>query len=381
MKYFGTDGIRDIAWEGLLTDENISRLLCSIINTLHIQSVVVGRDTRDSSSGISYIINREYQYRSIQVYNLGVVSTPMVSFYTTHFGADLGIMITASHNPPEYNGIKLFGSDGYKLDNDILGKIEYNYDHFQDCPILSFVPPIYYNNRDDYISSLPKLTNTNVIVDTANGSLFNIASLIFPTVIGNNPNGNNINETGCMNMDFILSYANGGFGIAFDGDGDRMLFVYGDKVYDGDDYLFIMSKFYDRIVGTILSNSGLGDIPRSDVGDSNLIELVKDADVGCEPNGHCIFNGDKTADALKNAIRLANVFDISLLSDFHRVPQYSLDIPITERKDLSEFDLSGYSSRIVLRYSNTENLLRLMVEGSKEEYDKLVLSLYKFLSQ
>ena len=377
MKIFGTDGIRGIAWNGIMEDTVLTKILHTVVNTLHPRSIVVGRDTRESSKGISYIINRELPYRSIQIYNLGIVSTPMVSFYTTHLKADLGIMITASHNPYQYNGLKFFDSSGYKLSDSIIEEIEYNFDHYKDYSVTSpYIPPIHLTNYNDYLSSLPRPTFDSIIIDPANGSLFDIVHRVFPncTFINDNPNGCNINP------DFTPSDK---LKIRFDGDGDRMTFSYNNKLYDGDDFLYMMYKAhnYKKIIGTEFSNSALPNLIISPVGDKYLVQTLieQNADMGCEPNGHCVCRGDRTGDGLLNALRLLEIFDINLLNDFNKLPQYSINVPIMERKDLASLNIPPSDNRVVIRYSGTEDILRIMVEGDKSYFDRLVRIVYRWI--
>jgi len=309
-KYFGTDGIRGTFNEFPITSSFFFDLTKSIKKTYqNIEKVLIGKDTRESSDFIESDISLGFKNVNVDCFSCGIVSTPMLSFNTKEFNYDLGIMISASHNPFNDNGVKIFDKNGEKLsDNDEL-KIEKNLnltnsyhsleDNFKTIKRVNFSR--YEENLVEKFSDLNKF-NQKVFLDCANGSLSKIAPKIFKRLnlnflsSGTTPNGVNINKNCGATYPLELSKktkeSKSNLGISFDGDADRVIFCDElGQIVDGDYILAILALFLKNknqlknslVVGTKMSNLGFRNFLYrnsincllSDVGDRYVIELMK----------------------------------------------------------------------------------------------------------
>ena len=431
MKYFGTDGIR-----GTIDNEITSNLCYKmgkalgiyIIKNNLIKRVIIGKDTRLSGDLILYSLVAGLLDTGINVDFIGIVPTACVSYLARENELGLAIMITASHNSWEMNGIKVFNKSGYKLKIEDEMIIEYhidNCDSFLTKEKGSFTQN--FGLVEKYINKIMSIIDVdlckyNIAIDCANGSNYTIAYRIFKQLNANiipiccENNGKLINyKCGAQNIDNLQKqvlnhYCD--FGFAFDGDADRLVVVLNDgSILDGDDLLYIFAYYLNgknklnesTVVGTIMTNSGMEKalneiglkLNRVDVGDRNVIEhmLSNNFSIGGEPSGHiCLHEFNTTCDALFNSLFLmkiivedeVNIKD--LLLNVNKSNQIIKNIQIDE-KLRKEFDVDKYKEpinkivekngnniRVVVRPSGTESVLRIMVEGESEDKNLTVLS-------
>lgn len=422
-RLFGTDGARGIAGSELTADlaMKIGASAAYILGENKKIKVIVGMDTRYSGDMLACAVNAGLLSMGADVIFAGVVPTPAVSFLVTQIKADMGVMISASHNPAKYNGIKLFNNKGYKLADEIEEKIE----HYILDEKLPESTNIGRYERDEnlknkYINFLYTLANDynglKVVVDCANGSASATAPTLFEKlnvnakIIFDNPDGVNINDNcGSTHLDALISKVKevqADLGIAYDGDADRCLLVTNDgDVIDGDYVLAICGKYLkekgrlnnNAIVGTVMSNLGLRKFCESEninfvatkVGDRYVLEemLNKDYVIGGEQSGHVIFkeyantgDGELTSLMVLNILseRKCKLSELSSVMD--KYPQVLVNVNVTKEGKTSfgedaeinvlikkyEEELNG-DGRILIRASGTENLIRVMIEGKNTE--------------
>lgn len=422
-RLFGTDGARGIAGSELTADlaMKIGASAAYVLGENKKIKVIVGMDTRYSGDMLACAVNAGLLSMGADVIFAGVVPTPAVSFLVTHLNADMGVMISASHNPAKYNGIKLFNNKGYKLADEIEEKIE----HYILDEKLPESTNIGRYERDEnlknkYINFLYTLANDynglKVVVDCANGSASATAPTLFEKlnvnakIIFDNPDGVNINDNcGSTHLDALISKVKevqADLGIAYDGDADRCLLVTNDgDVIDGDYVLAICGKYLkekgrlnnNAIVGTVMSNLGLRKFCESEninfvatkVGDRYVLEemLNKDYVIGGEQSGHVIFKEyANTGDGELTSLMVLNILSerkcklSELLSVMDKYPQVLVNVNVTKEGKTSfgedaeinvlikkyEEELNG-DGRILIRASGTENLIRVMIEGKNTE--------------
>lgn len=422
-RLFGTDGARGIAGSELTADlaMKIGASAAYILGENKKIKVIVGMDTRYSGDMLACAVNAGLLSMGADVIFVGVVPTPAVSFLVTHLNADMGVMISASHNPAKYNGIKLFNNKGYKLADEIEEKIE----HYILDEKLPESTNIGRYERDEnlknkYINFLYTLANDynglKVVVDCANGSASATAPTLFEKlnvnakIIFDNPDGVNINDNcGSTHLGALISKVKevqADLGIAYDGDADRCLLVTNDgDVIDGDYVLAICGKYLkekgrlnnNAIVGTVMSNLGLRKFCESEninfvatkVGDRYVLEemLNKDYVIGGEQSGHVIFKEyANTGDGELTSLMVLNILSerkcklSELLSVMDKYPQVLVNVNVTKEGKTSfgedveinvlikkyEEELNG-DGRILIRASGTENLIRVMIEGKNTE--------------
>jgi phosphoglucosamine mutase len=424
-KLFGTDGIRQQVGRFPLDDDSIAKLGHAIGTLIPGSRIIIGRDTRESGQHIEELIAAGISSVSNQcrISSAGVIPTPGLSFITQHHNFDYGIMITASHNPYTDNGIKIFGSDGEKVPGKMETQIEDIFSRLQDSgssvPQKSLIKDtspeimeIYRNFLSTHASNGLKGTPLKIVIDCAHGAAYEMAPLIFreaglePVVLHAEPDGKNINrECGSTHIEPLKETVinqNADLGIAFDGDGDRVLFVDGSgRLLDGDYTLFMLSQYFLHtrshkdfnkiVVGTVMGNLGLEKsleqlgitYLRTRVGDKYVYREMKNhhSILGGEQSGHTILRSfQKTGDGILTAlyflkavtylgIKPAELFEQLLL-----YPQVTKNIKITKKKDLEQWDQLnemvaafnsryGDNSRLLVRYSGTEPKIRLMMES------------------
>ena len=426
-KFFGTDGIRGTVNESYLTADTALKLGIAAGKVFtrgpHIHRVVIGKDTRVSGYMLETALTSGFTSVGMDVFLFGPIPTPAVAFLTQALRADIGVMITASHNTFEDNGFKLFGPDGYKLSDEKELEIE---NLILSKDLLKFPRSEYIGRAkriDDaqarYIEyakrSFPKektLENIKIVLDCANGASYKVAPETFwelgaqVTVIGNQPNGKNINlKCGSTNTDLLKKTViekSADIGIALDGDADRMIVVdeKGNEV-DGD-LLFasIIKNWNDRdiltnksVASTIMANfalekylSSIGiNLIRTNVGDRHLVKSMRDNNllIGGEPSGHIVMrNFGTTGDGLIASLQVLSMMSyedrpISELTNlFELYPQKNISIPINNKNPLNdpvvkkvirEQELSlADNGRIIVRESGTEPIIRVMVESKNE---------------
>ncbi len=427
-KLFGTDGIRGVAGEFPLDRMTIYSIGCALAETLLEECknprILIGRDTRESGMWITEELVEALGACGVaSISDVAVISTPGLAYLTRIHRFDMGIMISASHNPFEDNGIKVFGRDGYKLTDDVECKTEERIYHYYKRNDRSGRRRNHSRNNSedcsqlvhDYTSFLTKqfdsdLTPFRIGLDVCHGAAFSIAPKVFGNlgasvlVINDQPNGRNINQgCGSLHLDGITKLVRKNrldFGIAFDGDADRSLFITAKgEIFDGDHILYALSLYFQRknqlksgkVVGTVMTNFALEvalgrkgiNLIRAAVGDRYVLEEMKKvgANLGGEPSGHVILSDyHTTGDGMLTAVTLAWILSsqsqsLDALSEgFQPFPQVLDGLRVQKKIPLStspeiinlireaEMHLKG-TGRMVVRYSGTEPLLRIMAEG------------------
>ena len=427
-KLFGTDGVRGVANIYPMTAEvalQLGRALAYVIKYgPGRHSIVVGKDTRLSGYLLEYAITAGICSMGVDVLLLGPMPTPGIAFITHSMRADAGVVISASHNPYQDNGIKFFKGDGYKLPDEIEAHIESllsNREFEETRPTATEIGQAFRieDARGRYISYLkstfPKeleLDGLKIVVDCAHGATYRVAPEVLRELgaeiipIGVRPNGRNINRlcgaTHPEGMARLVIRYQADLGIAFDGDGDRCILVdHKGRVVDGDHILAICALDMQRrqtlkrktVVATVMSNLGLEmalkqhglKLIRSNVGDRYVLETMLKGgyNLGGEQSGHLVFlNYSTTGDGILTALRLLSVMLreqkslAELAGCMEDYPQVLLNLRVKERRDLgtvpqaqkaiqaAEKRLQGWG-RLLVRFSGTEPLLRVMVEGEK----------------
>ena len=425
-KYFGTDGIRGIAGESLTADLSfkVGKALGKLLTEKKEHpKVIIGRDTRISCDMIEQALTAGLTSTGVNVMTVGTIPTPAIAYLTKTIETDSGIMISASHNPYQDNGIKIFGSDGFKLTDDQELEIEHLIDNTDEIKNASFekIGKLYSGNElsQKYVQHIKQsisgdLSGIKIALDCANGATTGVAPFIFGDLeadietIGCKPNGININDNvGSTKIDTIANFVkenNVDVGFAFDGDGDRVLAVDSKgNIVDGDKIMFILAKHLkeqdelkdNMVVSTVMSNigfykaieeNGLQSV-KTAVGDRYVVEEMRNNDysLGGEQSGHIILmNYATTGDGILTAVKLTNIIKTSgksleeLAGEVSIYPQKLVNIKVIDKKsameDLEilaecekvEKELEG-NGRILLRASGTENLIRVMVEASSDE--------------
>lgn len=425
-KYFGTDGIRGIAGESLTADLSfkVGKALGKLLTEKKDHpKVVIGRDTRISCDMIEHALTAGLTSTGVNVMTVGTIPTPAIAYLTKTIETDSGIMISASHNPYQDNGIKIFGPDGFKLTDEQELEIESLIDNSEQIKNASFekIGKVYGGNEltQKYIQHIKQsisgdLSEIKIALDCANGATTGVAPFIFGDLeadietIGCQPNGVNINDNvGSTKIETISEFVkenNVDVGFAFDGDGDRVLAVDAKgNIVDGDKIMFILAKHLkeqgelkdNMVVSTVMSNigfykaieeNGLQSV-KTAVGDRYVVEEMRknDYSLGGEQSGHIVLmNYATTGDGILTAVKLANIIKTSgksleeLASEVNIYPQKLVNIKVVDKKaamedsdilaecEKVEKELEG-NGRILLRASGTENLIRVMVEASSDE--------------
>ena len=414
-KYFGTDGIRGIPGESL-KEEIVTKIFSSVEKILAPKSVAIILDTRESCEMITEWIVKGFS-EEVSITNYGILPSGSMPILLETFNEDLGIIISASHNPSEYNGIKLIDKNGSKLDDDLEIQIESELERVSLPENNAKIK----NSTKGYDIYLQYLKNVNdfkfdkfdLIIDAANGSAFKIIEDLLSAknaqfnIISNNPDGKNINDNcgATFPENLQKNISNGQIGISFDGDADRLIMVdENQQVVNGDLLLTILSKYLsekgnlngDFVVSTVMSNYGfklaMNDfgfkLIETPVGDKYVAEAMKknNAKLGGEQSGHIIL-GDflPVGDALLTCLLVLEAldyFDVSI-ADFRK--KYLMEYPqkltnIELSKSLNDEELEfinqialemsiklDLDGRYLIRNSGTEPLLRVLVEARSQE--------------
>lgn len=430
MKYFGTDGFRGRANEGLTVEHayKIGRFVGWYYGLRRERKarIVLGKDTRRSSYMFESALVAGLVASGADAYMLHVIPTPGLSFETVDGQFDCGIMVTASHNPYTDNGIKLVNHEGYKMDEDVLQKIEDYIDGLVDVPLATGdqigCTVDYMQGRNRYIASLIASANfslqgVKVGLDCANGAASSVAKPVFDAlgadvrVINNAPNGFNINvNCGSTHIESLQRHVVEqalDVGFAFDGDADRCIAV--DErghVVDGDLILYVCGKYLNKhgrlasgtIVPTVMSNFGLFrafdeahlSYVTTDVGDKNVYACMREHgySLGGEQSGHIIFGDiEKTGDGIMTALRVCEVLraERETLSTLTRpvklYPQELDNVRVADKDAVmksadvkeavaeAERLLEG-NGRVLVRASGTEPLIRVLAEAPEESLCK-----------
>jgi phosphoglucosamine mutase len=429
-KLFGTDGIRAVAGQAPLDPVTIHAVGLALAHHLgNSPRVIIGQDTRESSDWIAASLTAGLTAGGATVESAGVITTPAVAFLARAHSFSAGIVISASHNPWQDNGIKLFGPDGFKLPDSTELAIEAEiFRHLAMGPSSNREPRtsnlrIDESMRIEYIrvllDAVPSLSldGRRIVVDCANGAASAIAPQLFAELNSNSggevilthasPNGRNINlNCGALHPTIVAAEVvaqKASMGITFDGDADRALFAdENGKVVNGDAVLLLAARHLkalnllsnDTVVATTMSNMGLEaalkrseiKMLRAPVGDKYVLEqmLSTGAALGGEQSGHIIFSGrSTTGDGILTALLLLDIVHQSgktlaeLTADLKTFPQVIVNVHVREKRPLdqiptvcaaiaaAELALAD-TGRVVIRYSGTEALARVMIEAESE---------------
>ena len=426
---FGTDGIRGTAGTAPLDANTVYAVGLALAHSLRPQSilprVLLGRDTRESSPWIAQMLTAGLRSGGAEVESAGVVPTPAIAHLTHTHRFHAGVVISASHNPWEDNGIKLFGADGFKLADKVELEIEeviFRHALSTTAPQLAALPALedQAHYADEYVAFLLaavpglSLAGRSVLVDCANGAAAPIAPRVFAALGGNvtllntTPTGRNINDhCGALHPRAIaaqVSEAGAEMGVTFDGDADRCLLSGAhNNVINGDAILLMAARDLaarnlltgNLVVATTMSNMGLEAalkrsgirMLRANVGDRYVLEMMQanHAALGGEQSGHILFpHLATTGDGLLTALVVLDLVARSgktmeeLTADLKVFPQVIVNVKVREKKPLGDIpsvaaaiaaadaELAD-SGRVVIRYSGTEALARVMIEAESEE--------------
>jgi phosphoglucosamine mutase len=427
VKLFGTDGIRSKAGEFPLDAATVARVGAALVQALPAPAsgaaprVLIGRDTRESGTWIESALTRGLASRAAAAVSVGVIPTPAVAYLARTEGFDAGIVISASHNPYEDNGIKIFSGRGEKLDERLEERIE-------DIVAEEIAEPAAVDARPTHdpellthylahlraiLPSAGPLAGSRIVLDCANGATTTVAPTLFRelgfdvVVIGDRPDGRNINllcgstHLGLLQRRVVEERAR--VGVAFDGDGDRALFVDASgRTIDGDAILLMAAIQLQRedrlpgraIVATVMSNIGLElalaerkiGLVRAPVGDKYVMEEMqkRGLSLGGEQSGHIIFADHLfTGDGIGTALQVLRIMAATgrelheLAADLISYPQVLVNVRVRERADYMKIPAIAESirqvegrvegqGRLLIRYSGTEPLLRIMLEGKDD---------------
>jgi phosphoglucosamine mutase len=426
-KYFGTDGVRGIA-NSELTPEFAFKLgrFGGFVLTKDKDrpKVLIGRDTRISGHMLEGALVAGLLSIGAEVMRLGVISTPGVSYLTKAMGAQAGVMISASHNPVEDNGIKFFGPDGFKLSDDQELEIE----ELIDLPVDELPRPIgadlgqemdYFEGGQKYLQYLKNtvdedFSGIHIALDCAHGATSALATHLFAdldadlSTMGASPNGLNINAgVGSTHPEALAAFVTekgADVGLSFDGDGDRLIAIdEKGNIVDGDQIMYICAKYlkeqsrlkHGTVVSTVMSNLGfykglesLGiHSAQTAVGDRYVVEEMKKGgyNLGGEQSGHIIFlDYNTTGDGLLTGLQLVNILKITkkplseLAAEMKKFPQKLVNVRVTDKHHVTdnqqvkaiieqvESEMNG-DGRILVRPSGTEPLVRVMAEAPSED--------------
>lgn len=427
-KLFGTDGVRGIANKDLTPElaNQLAKASAEIFIKEEKGTVVIGKDTRISGDLLEAAMVSGFLSMGVEVITLGVIPTPAVAYATRKLKANMGVVISASHNPYEYNGIKFFNHEGFKLRDEIEEKIEdyiFSNKTTDKRPLGDGIgrliemeyPEKFYG---DFVASTIKedIKGMRIAMDVAHGAAYRVAPETFRNlgaevfVINDQPNGKNINDhCGSTHPEVLKDVVvenQCDLGISFDGDADRLIALdEKGEVVDGDQIMAICGSFLkaqgelkkDTVVATVMSNIGLGlalkekniQLEKTKVGDRYVLEMMKDRgySLGGEQSGHLIFlDHNTTGDGLLSALKLAEIIKhkneplSKLAAMMDRFPQTLVNAKVpNEHKDslmkndviLKEIQKAEKvlqdEGRVLVRPSGTEPLVRVMIEGKDLE--------------
>ncbi len=424
---FGTDGVRGIAGEYPLDLSTLYKLGKAVVRSGK-RSILIGRDTRASGLWIENVLQQAILWQGGMVTLADVITTPGVAILSRDVPFDAGIVISASHNPYQDNGIKIFSSNGIKLTDEEEEWIEEEVAGDSNSDPLPLVAKdrsqeeIITFNRElvgryiDFlrsVSSVGVLKSLKIVLDCAHGAAFHIAPQVFRelgaevVVLNAEPNGRNINlDCGAVypqGMAQAVVDSQASLGVAFDGDCDRAIFCDAKgNILDGDYTLFILARFFQQrgqlesgcVVSTVMANKGLEvalkkeriRMLRTQVGDRYVLgEMLRgDHALGGEQSGHVIMRANSlVGDGILSALKMSQILleEGGSLTDlargFEKFPQILINVRVRKKRDYSkiaeiqkEIEAAsknlGERGRVVIRYSGTEPLVRIMLEGEKE---------------
>jgi phosphoglucosamine mutase len=428
-RLFGTDGVRGKAGVYPLDHETVARLGAALVRAMRGESTmegralrfIIGRDTRESGDWIERELARGVHAEGATINTAGVIPTPATAYITRALGFDAGLVISASHNPFEDNGIKVFSGRGEKFTETLERHVESIIADTSWSVPGGGLPPVdrtevasaYIGHTKLALPDSRRLVGFKLAIDTANGATTTVAPRLFRelgfdiTVMGDRPDGRNINlDSGSTHPERLAALVRDGchrMGVAFDGDGDRAIFVdHEGRIVDGDAVMLMCARHMqsqgrlhgNAIVATVMSNIGLEialresgiELVRCPVGDKYVMEemVKRGISLGGEQSGHIIFSehlftGDGIATALNVLRTMAETGRelADLASQLVLYPQVLVNVRVKEKKELHsvpaiadamdriERRLAG-QGRLLVRYSGTEPLLRVMLEGRND---------------
>lgn len=406
--YFGTDGIRGVYGEEISPSIAYS---CgnSLARLCDKKKVLIGRDTRTSGDVLSLSFASGLMSAGVSVVDVGITTTPIIAFLTKRFAFDFGVVISASHNPSNFNGIKIFDKYGYKISEETENQIERKFIQtslygYENLGRFYFKPKLIKEYKKEILKHFQSLGGLKVVLDCANGASYKIAKELFEKLganvisINNKNDGININNNcGALYPDKLVQTVlknNADIGFAFDGDADRIICCdEKGNLIDGDDILYLLSNYSTlhpkEIVGTVMTNKGLEKalnvqgikLIRADVGDKYVVEKMKNNNIllGGEPSGHIIIhNLATTGDGVLTAIAISNIVKnqkekVSKLVKFVKFPQVNINVPVVDKFRILNSDklskeilkiqqIFGENGRVLVRASGTEPKVRIMCE-------------------
>ena len=423
-KLFGTDGIRSLSNDEIFNDFSLNTLSQSIIKNNKNLKIVVGRDTRDSSKRIENKLANALKNNGAKVLKVGLITTPAISYLTKKLNCNIGIVVSASHNPYQFNGIKFFNKKGEKLSDSDENKIEKSFfdskkvNEYRNNGVIQKINNSFSIYKNKFIKILKKNNfsrKLKIVIDCANGSSYKIVKYIFSGIninliyIKDKPNGKNINyKCGTLHIQSLIKKVkekSADFGISFDGDGDRIICCdEKGKIIDGDKILGCLTQYFlhksklrvNAMVGTTMTNRGLEKFInrmglkfyKSKVGDKFVYELMKKKKcfIGGEQSGHIILkefgsSGDGILIALylikiisESNKKTSQIFDL-YNSYFQIQKNIKLKDSLYKKNKKINNLVRNYNNkiinenRILIRFSGTEPVIRLLVEG--EKYGKI----------
>jgi phosphoglucosamine mutase len=430
QRLFGTDGVRGKAGVYPLDHETVARLGAALVRAMRGEPgssarplrFIIGRDTRESGDWIERELGRGVHAEGAAITTAGVIPTPATAYITRALGFDAGLVISASHNPFEDNGIKVFSGRGEKFTDTLERHVESIIADTSWQVPAGGLPPV---DRTDVIDAyightrlaLPnpaRLAGFRIAIDAANGATTTVAPRLFRelgfdvSIIGNEPDGRNINldcgSTHPERLGELVRQRGHRMGVAFDGDGDRAIFVdHAGRVVDGDAVMLMCARHMqaqgrlagNALVATVMSNIGLEialresgiELVRCPVGDKYVMEemIKRGISMGGEQSGHIIFSEHLfTGDGIATALNVLRVMAdtgrelADLAAQLVSYPQVLINVRVKRKAELGsvpaiadtmdriEKQLAGHG-RLLVRYSGTEPLLRVMIEGKDQQ--------------
>ena len=430
-KFFGTDGIRGPISSKTSPDFilKLGWAAGEVFKDQGISSFIIGKDTRISGYMLEAALQAGIISSGLNVRLVGPLPTPAISYLVSTFKSQAGIVISASHNSYEDNGIKFFDDKGQKISDELELLIEQKIsepikvvepENLGKAARLTDASGRYIEYCKNSLSKEISLNHLKIVIDTANGAAYDVAPKVFRELgaevfsISDDPNGLNINQN-CGSTDLnVLKKAvldnNADFGIAFDGDGDRLIIVDSEaKALDGDDILFLLAKFKFEnqivlgskgVVGTDMTNKGLEnalsemgiELVRSKVGDKYVLEKLLELgwQLGGEQSGHIIcLDSVVTGDAIIAAIKFFEAFLTfgkplnEILGSFKKYPQILTNVEVANAESIlankkfknscekAQKEISEFDGKILVRKSGTESLLRILVEAKDSKVTEM----------
>ncbi|MEP7247258.1 MAG: phosphoglucosamine mutase [Gammaproteobacteria bacterium] len=422
-RYFGTDGVRGRVGEHPMTVDFALNLASAAARVLAPEggTVLIGKDTRLSGYMIESALEAGFVAAGVNAMLIGPLPTPGIAYMTTRFKADFGVVISASHNLYDDNGIKFFDATGAKLSDELEERIE---KELEGKPVTKTSRSLGRATRVDRsrtmyqefcISTLPAgidLTGLKIVIDCANGAAYKVGPRILADLgaeivpIGTSPNGRNIND-GCGSLapdllQLTVPGVRANVGVALDGDGDRLVMVdHFGRIVDGDQLLYVIARALHEegtlrgpVVGTVMSNFGLElalkkagiEFMRAQVGDRYVLAMLREHGgvLGGESSGHILcLDKTTTGDGLVSALQVLAIMKktgrslAELAAGMHKFPQVMINVKVAKRFDPKGMPTVqtavarvekrlGEEGRVVLRASGTEPVIRVMVEGRDE---------------